>query len=40
MRPLQLKILYFAWKYFASRQKFPKLCEKINLIINKLENKK
>lgn len=38
MKKFKLKILYKVWNYFVSKNKFPKLCEKINLYINKLEN--
>ena len=38
MKKLQLKLLYSLWNYLVSIDKFPKLCEKINIFINKLEN--
>jgi len=38
MKKIILKLLYTIWNYLASKNKFPKLSEKINLIINKLEN--
>lgn len=40
MKKFKLKIYYFIWRYFASKNKFPKLCENINLRINRLENGK
>lgn len=39
MKTITLKILYKLWNYFSSRNKFPKFCEKINLLINRLESK-
>ncbi len=38
MKKFKLKILYKIWTYLVSKNKFPRLCEKINLYINKLEN--
>lgn len=39
MKSFKLKILYKVWEYLASRNKYPHLCEKVNLWINKLESK-
>lgn len=39
MKTITLKILYKLWNYFISINRFPKLCEKINLLINRLESK-
>lgn len=39
MKKLTLRILYKLWEYLVSKNKYPKLCEKINLWINKLESK-
>lgn len=38
MKKFKLKILYKLWYYFVSKNKFPRLCEKINILINKIEN--
>jgi hypothetical protein len=38
MKTIKLKILYLVWNYLIKINKFPKLVEKINLVINKLEN--
>jgi hypothetical protein len=39
MKKFTLEILYKVWAYLASRNKYPKLCEKLNLWINLLESK-
>jgi hypothetical protein len=39
MKNITLKVLYKLWNYLASRNKCPKLCEKLNLWINLLESK-
>ena len=39
MKNIKLKMLYFIWNYFVSKNKFPKLCERINILINKIESK-
>jgi hypothetical protein len=39
MKKLTLEILYKLWSYLASRNKYPQLCEKVNLWINELESK-
>jgi len=38
MKKIQLKILYSVCNYLVLKNKFPKICEKINILINKLEN--
>jgi hypothetical protein len=38
MKTIKLKILYLVWNYLIKINKFPKQVEKINLVINKLEN--
>lgn len=38
MKNIILKILYKSWVYLVTNDKYPKLCEKINLWINKLES--
>jgi len=39
MKKLTLEILYKLWSYLATRNLYPKLCEKLNLWINLLESK-
>lgn len=39
MKKLTLSILYFFWRKLAHYNKFPKVCEKINLLINKIEQR-
>lgn len=39
MKQITLKILYKLWSYFANRNQYPKLCEKLNVWINTLESK-
>lgn len=39
MKHLILKVLYKFWEYLANKNKYPKLCEKLNLWINVLESK-
>jgi len=39
MKKIILTILYYIWKQLATRNKFPKFCEKINLLINKIEQR-
>jgi len=38
MKKLTLNVLYKFWGYLASKNKYPKLCEKLNLWINSLES--
>lgn len=37
MKKLLIKILYTIWIRLANKNRFPKVCERLNLWINKLE---
>lgn len=37
MKKIAIKLLYSTWAFLASKNLFPKLCERINVWINKLE---
>lgn len=39
MKKITLRILYKIWEYLASRNQYPKFCEKLNVWINTLESK-
>jgi hypothetical protein len=39
MKKLLIKTLYKFWVILVSKNLFPKLCEKLNLYINRLESK-
>ena len=38
MKKLLIKILYTIWIRLANKNRLPKVCERLNLWINKLEN--
>jgi hypothetical protein len=39
MKKIILNLLYKLWGYLATKNRYPKLCEKLNLWINALESK-
>jgi hypothetical protein len=38
MKKILIKVLYTIWIHFANKNQLPKVCERLNLWINKLEN--
>lgn len=39
MKQITIKLLYFIWIRLANKNRLPKVCERLNLWINKLESK-
>jgi hypothetical protein len=38
MKKILVKVLYTIWIRLATKNKLPKVCERLNIWINKLEN--
>ena len=38
MKKLTIRLLYFIWIRLANKNRLPKVCEQLNIWINKLES--